>query len=72
MRWQIPAIMIFALLLTPGVLGDWNADNHDLQNTSSTREPGPAPPLKFLWNPNKMYIGGDWLTPIVHGGVAYL
>ncbi len=70
-KWLIISILI--VLLLPGInASHWDYYNHDVQNTSSTTDNGPEPPLKFLWNPEKLRIGGDWLTPIVHGNVVYL
>ena len=66
-------ITIILILLFSGTsTANWGYSNHDAQNTSSTTENGPEPPLKFLWNPEKLRIGGDWLAPIVHGNVVYL
>jgi len=74
MKLRIPALLIFALLLTPGVLGDWPSTHHDPQNTGATSENGPSPPFKVLWKQlmvNCDSIGDNNYAPIVHGNYVY-
>ena len=66
-------LVILFLLFIPSVhAGNWDFYLHDTQNTSSTADNGPEPPLRPLWNPEKLRIECDWLAPIVHGNVVYL
>ncbi|NPA75868.1 MAG: PQQ-binding-like beta-propeller repeat protein, partial [Euryarchaeota archaeon] len=74
MKLRIPALLIFVLLLTPGVLGDWPSTHHDAQNTGATSESGPSPPFKVLWK--QWMVNADVHTennyaPVVHGNYVY-
>ena len=61
-KWLIISILLL-LLLSGTSTANWDYSNHDAQNTSSTTENGPEPPLKFLWNPEKLRIGGTGSHP---------
>ena len=66
----IAASLILSLLLFSSVgAASWDFRGYK-ENTSSTTESGPAPPLKEIHT--NYEIGGDWLAPIVHGNVVYL
>ncbi len=74
-RWMIGLAFAIILLFTPLSSGDWLSSQHDFQNTNSTDESGPEPPLKALW---KEYVGG-WddpemknPPPVVHGNYVYM
>ena len=71
--WALSITLILFLLL-PSSSGAWLSSHHDFQNTNSTDERGPEPPLGIIWKVDR----GIWDTtgllnvpPLVHGNYVY-
>ncbi len=74
-KWMSGVILsLIIFLLLPTGSGAWLSGHHDFQNTNSTTEYGPEPPLGILWKVDRPIIDITELyniPPLVHGDYVY-